>query len=81
MTSSVFGSKEFCCEVAVSADKLKTAPDLATADPVEIYVERVYAKARLYTEWSDGISPKTVTYNNKTCTAVPLKRQKTVESI
>lgn len=76
MTSSVFGSKEFCCEVAVSADKLKTAPDLATADPVEIYVERVYAKARLYTEWSDGISPKTVTYNNKTCTAVPLKKAK-----
>ena len=81
MTSSVFGSKTFCCEVEVTADKLKTKPESATADPVNIYVERVWAKTRLYTEWKEGVSPKTVTFNEKEgYIAIPLKTAKDSET-
>lgn len=80
MTSSVFGSKSFCCEVEVTADKLKTRPEAATEDPVNIYVERVWAKARLYTAWKEGVSSKTVTLEEdgvaKEYVAVPLKTAK-----
>lgn len=81
MTSSVFGSETFRCEVEVTADKLKTKPESATADPVNIYVERVWAKTRLYTEWKEGVSPKTVTFNEKEgYIAIPLKTAKDSET-
>ncbi|WP_195663928.1 Mfa1 family fimbria major subunit [Bacteroides congonensis] len=81
MTSSVFGSETFRCEVEVTADKLKTKPESATADPVNIYVERVWAKTRLYTEWKEGVSSKTVTFNEKEgYIAIPLKTAKDSET-
>lgn len=80
MTSSVFGSENFSCEVEVTADKLKTDPELATADPVNIYVERVWAKARLYTAWKESVSPKTVTLGAQSYVAVPLKTAKDSET-
>lgn len=80
MTSSVFGSEKFCCEVEVTADKLKTKPDAAIDDPVNIYVERVWAKARLYTAWKESVSPKTVTLGGQAYVAVPLKTAKDSET-
>lgn len=80
MTSSVFGSEKFCCEVEVTADKLKTKPDAAIGDPVNIYVERVWAKARLYTAWKESVSPKTVTLGGQDYVAVPLKTAKDSET-
>lgn len=80
MTSSVFGSENFCCEVEVTADKLKTKPEFATDDPVKIYVERVWAKARLYTAWKENVSPGIVTLGGQSYVAVPLKTAKDSET-
>ena len=78
MTSSVFGSDNFCCEVNIPASALKKTEDEAKKSPVNVYVERVLAKVRLYTDWKDMTLKNDVTYgdNDKKYTAVKLKKSK-----
>lgn len=73
MTSSVFGSDKFNCEVEIKATDLKDTPEAAMSSPVDVYIERVLAKIRVNTNWSDGMTIKTgITYGKGTYDAVQL---------
>lgn len=77
MTSSSFGSTdEFGCEVKVETGNIKTTREAAEKDPVEIYVERLVAKVRVSTKWSNNMQTKEVTYNGKKYIAIKLKERK-----
>ena len=79
MTSSVFGSEnvDFCCEVEIPGSALRKSEDEAKKNPVDVYVERVLAKVRLHTEWSNEMTKiEDVLYGGKRYTAVKLKTAK-----
>lgn len=79
MTSSVFGSEnvDFCCEVEIPGSALRKSEDEAKKNPVDVYVERVLAKVRLHTEWSNEMTKiEDVLYGGKKYTAVKLKTAK-----
>lgn len=79
MTSSVFGSEsdDFFCEVEIPGSALKKSETEAKENPVDVYVERVLAKVRLHTEWSNEMTKiEDVSYNGKKYTAVKLKTAK-----
>lgn len=79
MTSSVFGSEnvDFCCEVEIPGSALRKSEDEAKENPVDVYVERVLAKVRLHTEWSNEMTKiEDVLYGGKKYTAVKLKTAK-----
>lgn len=71
MTSSVFGSDNFCCEVNIPASALKKTEDEAKESPVNVYVERVLAKVRLYTDWKDMTLKNDVTYGDNDKNILP----------
>lgn len=48
----------------------------ASANPVDIYVERLVAKVRLSTDWNEDVTTQSVTYNGTACEAILLKDKK-----
>ena len=62
----------------LSEQELVKNEDEAKESPVNVYVERVLAKVRLYTDWKDMTLKNDVTYgdNDKKYTAVKLKKSK-----
>lgn len=60
MTSSVYKKgSEVGCEVTIDPAKLCTTEALALANPVDVYVERILAKVRLYTAWDENTTTTT----------------------
>lgn len=62
MTSAVFGTDQEYegCEVYINPTKLKTTETAASADPVDVYVERVVAKVRMTAQWDNSVETKAV---------------------
>lgn len=85
MTSSSFGAKQdatsgnypYGCETFVDGStKIKPTREEAEGDPVEIYVERLVAKVRVSTAWSESMDTKKVMFNGQEYIAVKLKERK-----
>jgi hypothetical protein len=81
MTSSSFGSTDgYGCEVKIDTTprtgNIKTTREEAETNPVEIYVERLVAKVRVSTAWSNQMDTKAVKLNGKDYVAVKLKERK-----
>ena len=83
MTSSVFGSNDFQCEVEIKPSDIYTNTTDAEANPVDVFIERVLAKVRVSFDWTtvaDGDNDvmkviKNVSYDGKTYDAVQLKQK------
>lgn len=78
MSSSVFGSSAYNCEVEIKPTNLLSSPEDALANPVKVYVERVLAKVRMSTEWNKDFGAQIITanYNGADYEAIPIKDKK-----
>lgn len=74
MTSSSYFTDKSTCEVEITEENIKESRELAAQFPVDIYVERVVAKVRVKTDWSQdsNMAPEDVTFNGNPCVAIPL---------
>lgn len=74
MTSSSFYDEEYGCAVEIKDTDIKSTEELAKQNPVDVYVERVVAKVRVKTNWTNTKmdAPVTVTMDGKSYQAIPL---------
>lgn len=83
MTSSVFGSNDFQCEVEIKPSDIYTNTTDAEKNPVDVFIERVLAKVRVSFDWTTVADDdkevmkviKNVSYDGKTYEAVQLKQK------
>lgn len=77
MSSSSFYDEEgYGCAVEIKDSDIKADIDLAKANPVNVYVERVVAKVRVSMAWTQDMAVEDVSLDGKPYKAVLLKDSK-----
>lgn len=72
MTSSVFGSNDFQCEVEIKPGDIYTTLGEAETNPVDVFIERVVAKVRVSFAWENTMTKIPVTLDGKSFEAIKL---------